>query len=65
MENVIGILIVITFIALIAYSGAQIRKQEEKLRVESFKQKQKRDKAKLIIQKEVAEIFRNVCKEVI
>ena len=65
MENVIGILIVITFIALIAYSGSQIRKQEEKLRVESIKQKQKRDKAKLIIQKEAAEIFRNVCKEVI
>ena len=50
MENVIGILIVITFIAFIAYSGSQIRKQEEKLRVESIKQKQKRDKAKLIIQ---------------
>ena len=65
MENVIGILIVITFIALIAYSGSQIRKQEEKLWLESIKQKQKRDKAKLIIQKEAAEIFRNVCKEVI
>ena len=41
MENFIGILIVITFIALIAYSGSQIRKQEEKLRVESIKHKQK------------------------
>ena len=49
MENIIGILLVITFIALIAYSGSQIQKQEEKLRVESFKHKQKRDKVKLII----------------
>ena len=65
MENVIGTLIVITFIALIAYSGLQNWKQEEKLRLESIKQKRKRDKAKLIIQKEAAEIFRNVCKEVI
>lgn len=65
MENIIGILLVITFIALIAYSGSQIQKQEEKLRIESFKHKQKRDKVKLIIQQKVSPIYKNCCEQVI
>ena len=65
MENIIGILLVITFIALIAYSGSQIQKQEEKLRIESFKHKQKRDKVKLIIKQKVSPIYKNCCEQVI
>ena len=65
MGNIIGILLVITFIALIAYSGSQIQKQEEKLRIESFKHKQKRDKVKLIIQQKVSPIYKNCCEQVI
>ena len=65
MGNIIGIIIVITFIALIAYSGSEIRKQEEKFRVESLKQNKKRNEAKLIIQKEAAEIFEGFCREAI
>ena len=59
------IVIVISFFAAVVYLESDRRKREKVFELECLKQAKKRDKAKLIIQKEVAEIFRNVCKEVI
>ena len=65
MESLIIILFVIAFVALIFYSGAENVKLREEIRKKQLNQEIRDREANLKIQREVAEKFREFCKEFI